>query len=800
MKNVFPAMPNTHMLTVNNLPTTLPAITQTLYHSPLDKYPNHTLSLCTSSPTHHDVYSYSTPQSTTPEVTTTTVTTMAGQVVRWLAEVLIIAFVAFALIFEIFLHKLEHWIMHRHPHIQTMLRNLYREIMILGIISFCFIMFIFIDDPVDNTKMTFEVSHVWVFLFACFHTFVVGLCIYISLGLSKRWKNLERMELIKYLEQKQKYRSLTERRNKHKNFLWRHVGWWLTSPSRYFQYSKLHETMAFHDIRWQFIYYRNLAPEFRFSKYLRKIKFATFIELVEINPFCWIVLIAFICLDLLRYHVGSSLNFEASFLIAHAVLNMILVTVLARKIRMVYWKLTKNPATYYDNIDPSEFRTELAIAEEEAKIREELSGADSTNDAASRGKRVRIAVPRLSRDSHRDSHDKGGGEHHHAIHHNMAYVPEHHNVEADRRYSLDVSKAMLGGGGGDLRPVDSTVKPARYVPAGGETSEQLVESTKRTRERRSMDAPELPGMSLAMPVKELDNRARPSHDVQIDDHMMKRVSSSKRNLRMEALRRLREKKARNAAIVENAQDVQAAQSASPAKQYHWIIVKLFPRLGRVASAAEKLFWFGSHRFYLFCVELVLFFMNVNVSTAIAKLAFNYKERAYLNQKDAEKAAKAAGKSVKMLVDVAVHALQATTSKKKIDPRKQSLLLLWIAFAVGVFAMLFVFVRIADIMKKYIFVLNNANLLPESMMTQTIHTISIKDAMEEETMRGYDTGADPTQQFASYDYDSDDDEFQNYSQMRRNISTFFENEGNAANGVTTGMGERAPLSPGLARDV
>ena len=621
--------------------------------------------------------------------------------------------------------------------------------MILGIISFCFIMFIFTKDPTDNTKMTFEVSHVWVFLFACFHTFVVALCIYMSLGLSKRWKDLERMDLVRYLEQKEKYRKLNERRNKHNNPLWRHFGWWITSPRKYFSYGKLHETMAFHDIRWQFIYFRNLTPDFRFSKYLRKIKFATFIELVEINPFCWIILLCFIGLDMLRYHIGSNPNFEAAFLIAHSVLNMFLASLLARKIRSVYYRLTKNPATYYDNIDPTAFRRELAIAEEEARIRGETGGdVTATNIDISKKQEPSAPTPPPPTEVH-----------HQAIHHNMAYVPEHDNSETDHRYSLDVNK------GNDAKLVKE--------PSG--TSDHLVETAKRTRDRRQSS--DLPGMAAALPVQELDFRARPSQDIQVDHSVMKRVNTSRRDLRMEALRRLRERKEHNAAIVENAQDVQAAQSASPRREYHWIIVKLFPRLGRVASAAEKLFWFGSHRFYLFCVELVLFFMNVNVSTAIAYLAFNYKERAYIAKKATKEAAKKAGKPTARFIISEVIRLT-----KKQDPRDQSLVLLWISFAVGLFAMLFVLLRIADIMKKYIFVLNNANLLPESMLTQTIRTVSLKDAMEEETMRKFDD-RQTKEVLAEYDSDTDDDGQADYSSMRRNMSTFFEREGTTTDAIT-----------------
>ncbi len=707
---------------------------------------------------------------------------MAGEVKRYVAEWLIIAFVAFALLFEVVLHKLEHWVMHRHPHIQTMLRNIYRELMILGIISFCFIMYIFTGEPGDDIKMTFEVAHVFIFLFACFHTFVVGLCIFLSLKLSKRWLSLERIDLVNYLELKEKYQRLNERREKHGNPLWRHLGWWFPSPVRYAQFSKLHEAISFHDVRYQFIYYRNLSRDFRFSKYLRKIKFATFVELVEIHPVCWLILIAFILLDLLRHEIGSNPNFEACFLIAHSVFNVVCITIIARKIRRVYYKLTKNPATYYDNIDPTAFRKELAIAEEELKQRSNDLPDDSDNSNNS-GRNVRFALPRKSRDA--GSADK---PHYQAIHHNMAYVPDHHGAAPDVRYSIDVSKAQPGVGA--MNPLES------YDNRSGSknTSDNLVETAKRAHENRPGNQPMLIGMATAMPMQELDHRARPSIDIRLEQQALHRANTSRKNLRMEALRRLRAKE-RSAAIVETAQDQQAAERARPRRQYHWLLVKMFPRLGRVASAAEKLFWFGSHRFYLFCVELFLFFTNINLSTAIAKLSFNYKERSYYKKKLAEKAAAKAPTVVKTAL---THVMRAAATAKDsglpaTDPREKSLVLLWIAFGMGLLAMVFVLLRIADIMKKYIFVLNNANLLPETMTTQTIHTISLKDAMEEETMRGHDTSAKGAAAFSYIDdSDTDADDFEEFSKMRRNLSNFFETEG-----IGTGVGVNESFSPGIS---
>ena len=92
---------------------------------------------------------------------------------------------------------------------------------------------------------------------------------------------MERMDLVKYLQVKEDYRKITDKRKKKKNILWNTVGWWISKPSNLLKYGKLHEIMTFHDIRYQFIHYRSLKPDFRFSKFLRKIKFATFVELVR---------------------------------------------------------------------------------------------------------------------------------------------------------------------------------------------------------------------------------------------------------------------------------------------------------------------------------------------------------------------------------------------------------------------------------------------------------------------------------------------------------------------------------------
>lgn len=166
-------------------------------------------------------------------------------------------------------------------------------------------------------------------------------------------------EADRLFEKKDAYCKLTERRDAHSSLWWRWVGWWPPKPGRALRYWKLHPVMAFHDTRFQFIYYRNLDPAFHFASFLRKIKSATFIKLVEIHWAQYACMLLFVLLDIACMKlVGQSPIFEPIFLMRSSVCNMILVALLGSQIRRVYWKITKNQATYYDDVD------RLAILEE----------------------------------------------------------------------------------------------------------------------------------------------------------------------------------------------------------------------------------------------------------------------------------------------------------------------------------------------------------------------------------------------------------------------------------------------------
>jgi len=416
---------------------------------------------------------------------------MAGNVLPEMARWLIIVFVLIALLLEVVLHRMEFWIFKKHPQVQTILRILYRELMILGAISFCFIMYLFSAEPTGSVQTTFEVSHIFVFLFAIFHSLVVAFAIFVSLRLSSHWKRLERMDLIKYLECKEKYQKITETKPSGNSILWA-----ISNPIRLMKFRKLHDVLTFHDIRYQFIYYRNLRPDFLFSKFLRKIKVAILIQLCEIHPVNWLLLVVIIALDIVRIRVGSSKHFNSLFLIAASCFNMILAGILGAKIRSIYWKMTRQPAVYFNGVHVNKLRKELDIVEEEHRIRRESVeiqaprqqvgsrfSLDSIRRSATSTDAGKTVSRRTSVDSQHISHAP--------IYQNMAYVPGHghghgesiNGSEAgDGRYSLDLSKMRPSIDRPALVAVDSSVKPARYNPLPGSSRDVTGTGSSNTTE------------------------------------------------------------------------------------------------------------------------------------------------------------------------------------------------------------------------------------------------------------------------------------------------------------------------------
>ncbi len=169
--------------------------------------------------------------------------------------------------------------------------------------------------------------------------------------------------------------------------------------------------------------------------------------------------------------------------------------------------------------------------------------------------------------------------------------------------------------------------------------------------------------------------------------------------------------------------------------------------------------------------------DVNVSATLAKVGFAIKKKTSGEKKKAP--------TVRFLMEMVSHQTKPTGPAKPAGAagkKKEDFFLLLMALLVAFIALFYVLLRIAGIMKKYIFVLNNANMLPENMTIQAIQTVRIKNLLD---------GDDDYREDGS---DTEMDEGES-AQQRRDLSTFFNNEvqGGHMPGVSTGAATKRRIS-------
>eukprot|EP00168_Porphyra_purpurea_P021155 TRINITY_DN927_c0_g1_i1.p1 TRINITY_DN927_c0_g1~~TRINITY_DN927_c0_g1_i1.p1 ORF type:complete len:883 (+),score=356.96 TRINITY_DN927_c0_g1_i1:276-2924(+) len=267
-----------------------------------------------------------------------------------LSELLGVGLVVAQLVFHVLLHHLEHYVGHSHPSLLPILRTVYRELLILGFVSFTFILAATFGKFGDELFVSFEFAHLLIFLLAVFYIIVVLVTTWTSLSLSARWQEIESMEFVTYLANKQEFTELKTERERHRNYLWRWVLWWKGNPLKLERFHYLHERMAFHDSRFQFLYYRALPEDFSFSAYLRKVKTQVFRNLVEVHWTIWVALLVFILADYVRRQIWDSQTFDQGLIIGLSITAMLAADALGIKISRVYWRLFKRPATYFNDV------------------------------------------------------------------------------------------------------------------------------------------------------------------------------------------------------------------------------------------------------------------------------------------------------------------------------------------------------------------------------------------------------------------------------------------------------------------
>lgn len=627
---------------------------------------------------------------------------MAGKVNRNLAEWLIVGLIIFSLIIEWLLHKLERYVGSR-DNLKTVLKNLYRELMILGMVSFGFILFIFIAEPPADVTNTFEVAHIFIFLFGVFHTIVVCSCIFMSLRMSVQWEQLEEMDVSGYKETKRHYLVLKKRLDEHHDVVWRFYQWWFPNPMRLFRLSRLHEAVTFTDNCLEFIDYYKLPFSFHYSKLLRKAKSSILVELVEIHWSHFAFLLLMVLLDIARSPLKWHPNFEPYFLIGNSIFNIFIVTVLSAKIRRVHWKLTRNPRLYFES--------------------EETQKEQETSENATEGC------------------DRQDGRKSHAASDNCFPT----DTNSTDQVSPNITKNSKSF---ESRKMDQS-NSGFFEDSSFSIYDKLWRRSRQSREdnehRPSTDlitaiSKEEEGMKSLL--HRTSGRRALSLDLSNAIENKQQGNIEGKQYRQEDWVRIQERRRLNVRISQNYKDAEAVQEIQKAK-YPPILLIIVPRLKRQATAVEKLFWFGSQNFFKWCVEFVLFFSTINLSSAIAKLAFEYKERKDSDAKD--------------------NAIEEETY------------LLVIALITAIVCLIYVLINIAAIMKKLIIVLSNGGLFSKDRTREIIEKILI-DSIDIEKQNKEIKDINEKEEHKETESNNEVD----FSEMRKKVSMYIKAEGRDEN--------------------
>jgi len=274
------------------------------------------------------------------------------------AQVLGLAIVLFNIILTYLLAALERWAARKHLYIQAILRVLYRELMGLGLIS---LVIILIESQVhlnESWVQSFEAAHILLFLLAVFFSLTVFLALLFSLLLSRKWMEMEKIQMREYLELKIEYEHFNELKSTHNNFVWRWFLWANFDFAKLIRYRELHSTMLFHETRFEFIYARKLPENFGFARFLRKVKADIFVQLIEVHWTHWALVFVFFGIDALRRYlfdingvseeVGKWYDFVLRLTIDFVATTV--MTIVVFKVFKIYRKLMGDPQTYFNDL------------------------------------------------------------------------------------------------------------------------------------------------------------------------------------------------------------------------------------------------------------------------------------------------------------------------------------------------------------------------------------------------------------------------------------------------------------------
>eukprot|EP00736_Rhodelphis_marinus_P006876 Rmarinus@m.5077 len=203
-----------------------------------------------------------------------------------MASWLLLVLIAFTMGIEWFLETIEELLEH-HPHYMEMVQKVYRELMILGFISFMLKVVESFLVLTEEESQAFEFSHNLLFFVALFF---VLYSVYYMEGMRRIkifWDDTQLLDANQVL---QRYKDAQSESSGLRRLL-----------RVWFVRNQMHWLV----LRDLFFEKHNLPPEFDFAKYLRKSLTEDIIEMLEVGPASWFTVSIVISINCIRYHIES---------------------------------------------------------------------------------------------------------------------------------------------------------------------------------------------------------------------------------------------------------------------------------------------------------------------------------------------------------------------------------------------------------------------------------------------------------------------------------------------------------------
>ena len=159
---------------------------------------------------------------------------------------MVVAVILITVVFEVVTHALDHYAEHV-PHIFQIVQRVYKELMLLGIISFG--LFFFESSFCLPPEFTHElhVIHILIFYISIMYIAEAIFILYVAGAVARRWTKIESISLMQYAGLKLQLAAITQRLEQ-RNVVLRYLSWLLL-----YKQHAVRAQAAYQDARLQFV-------------------------------------------------------------------------------------------------------------------------------------------------------------------------------------------------------------------------------------------------------------------------------------------------------------------------------------------------------------------------------------------------------------------------------------------------------------------------------------------------------------------------------------------------------------------